>query len=249
MIAFLKTTIYIPLYNALVWLLNFDFIDAGLAAVILTVLVKIILYPLAKKATVTQTIMKDKEKDLALIKTKYKDRQEQALKTMEFYRTNKINPLSGVFTLLIQIPIIFSLYYIFSGSDLPNIKTDLLYSFIKIPESVSMMFLGFLDVSQKSLFLAILAGASSFWQMHIASLGSKKEVKKVEIQQMGASDFAQTLSKQMKYTMPIVVFIISWKLSAIIALYWFVSNVLSVFQDMYIKKQLAEQNKTIPIQP
>ena len=55
MIAFFKTIIYIPLYNILILLLNVSWIDAGLAAVILTVLVKIILYPLAKKAHVTQT--------------------------------------------------------------------------------------------------------------------------------------------------------------------------------------------------
>ena len=131
MIAFFKTIIYIPLYNILILLLNVSWIDAGLAAVILTVLVKIILYPLAKKATVTQARMKEKEGELALIKEKYKDKQEQAVKTMEFYKVNKINPFSSILTISCPNSHYFSLYYIFFRSGLPVVDSSLLYSFIK----------------------------------------------------------------------------------------------------------------------
>ena len=68
--AFFKTVVYIPLYNILVLILNMSWIDAGLAAVILTILVKVVLYPLAKKSTITQAKMKEKEGELALIKEK-----------------------------------------------------------------------------------------------------------------------------------------------------------------------------------
>ena len=108
MIAFFKTIVYTPLYNILVLILNISWIDAGLAAVILTVLVKVVLYPLAKKATVTQAKMKEKEGELTSIKEKYKDKQEQAVKVMEFYKTNNINPFSSILTIIIQIPIIYS---------------------------------------------------------------------------------------------------------------------------------------------
>src|SRR3989344_3332727 len=118
MIAFFKTIIYIPLYNILILILNINWIDAGLAAVILTVLVKMILYPVAKKSIITQAKMKEKGGELSLIKEKYKDKQEQAVKVMEFYKTNKINPFSSILTIIIQIPIIFSLYYIFFKSGL-----------------------------------------------------------------------------------------------------------------------------------
>src|SRR3989344_3076275 len=113
MISFFKTIIYSPLYNILILLLNVSWIDVGIATIILTILVKLILYPISKKSTITQTKMKEKEGELSLIKEKYKDKQEQALKIMEFYKTNNINPFSSILTVLIQIPIIFSLYYIF----------------------------------------------------------------------------------------------------------------------------------------
>ncbi len=236
MIAFFKTIVYIPLYNILILILNISWIDAGLATVILTVLVKVILYPIAKKSVVTQARMKEKEGELALIKEKYKDRREQAVKTMEFYKTNNINPFSSILTIIIQIPIIFSLYFIFFKSGLPAIDTSLLYSFIKAPASVSMIFLGIIDVSQKSIFLAFLAAITSFWQMHLSTLSPTLPVAKGK----GEENFSQIMAKQMKYTMPIIVFFISWKISAIVALYWFVSNLVGIAQDVYVRKQMAK---------
>jgi YidC/Oxa1 family membrane protein insertase len=243
MIAFFKTIIYIPLYNILVLILNVRWVDAGLAVVILTVLVKLILYPLAKGATVTQTRMKEKEGELALIKEKYKDKQEQAVKTMEFYKTNNINPFSSILTILIQIPIIYSLYFIFLRSGLPNIDTSILYSFIKAPASVSMNFIGLIDVSQKSIFLALLAAVTSFWQMHLASkVNTQSKNKPASAQSSGVAkeDFSVMLNKQMKYTMPLIVFFISWRISGVVALYWFVSNVVGIIQDVYVRRQMAK---------
>lgn len=245
MIAFFKTIIYIPLYNVLVLILNISWIDAGLAAVILTVLVKLVLYPLAKKATVTQARMKEKEGELALIKEKYKDKQEQAVKTMEFYKTNKINPFSSIVTILIQIPIIFSLYYIFYRSGLPAIDGSLLYSFVKAPASVSMNFLGLVDISQKSIVLALLAAVTSFWQMHLATPSTKGKPASDGSPGVAKEDFSQIMAKQMKYTMPFIVFFISWRISAIVALYWFVSNLVGIAQDVYVRKQMAKTSLAI----
>jgi YidC/Oxa1 family membrane protein insertase len=234
MIAFFKTIIYIPLYNLLVLILNISWIDAGMAAVILTVLIKFILYPLSKKATITQAVMKEKGGELTAIKEKYKDKQEQAVKTMEFYKVNKINPFSSILTMFIQIPIIFSLYYIFYGAGLPVINTDLLYSFVKVPQSVSMVFLGIVDISQKSIILALLAAVTSFWQMHLSAPNDKKDPngkKSVE-------DLPTMMAKQMKFTMPLIVFFVSWRISGVVALYWFVSNIVGIAQDVYVRRQL-----------
>lgn len=244
MIAFFKTVIYVPLYNILVLLLNVDWVDAGLAAVILTILVKLVLYPLSKKATITQTLMKEKEGELAQIKEQYKDKQEQAVKTLEFYKKNKINPFSSMFTVILQIPIIFSLYYIFYKSGLPNINMDLLYSFVKAPSEVSMMFLGIFDISQKSIILALLAAASSFWQMHLASAPAKDRnggSPSIKSSASDKQDLSKMMAKQMKYTMPVIVFVISWQISAIVALYWFVSNLVGVAQNAYVRNQLAKR--------
>lgn len=239
MIDFFKTIVYIPLYNFFIFIIDKFSVDAGLAAVILVILVKFVLYPLTKKTVVTQVKMKEKEGELNSIKEKYKDSQEQALKVMEFYKVNKINPLSSVFALLIQIPVVFSLYYIFFRSGLPNVDTSILYSFVKIPENISMIFLGILDVSKKSLLLAVLAAASTYWQMSSSNPASVSNSKTPST----SEEFSKMMSKQMKYVMPGVVFFISWQISGIVALYWFVSNVVSVLQDMYIKRGLVSYPK------
>jgi YidC/Oxa1 family membrane protein insertase len=233
MIAFLKTIIYVPLYNALVLLLSIPYVDAGLAAVILTVAVKIILYPIAKKSIVTQAILKEKEGELNSIKQRYHDKQEQALKVMEFYKSNNINPFSSILTLLIQIPIIYSLYYIFFRSGLPAIDASILYSFVRAPQEVSMNFLGFFDVASKSMFLAALAAITSFIQIHLSSPSQPAA--------QGKEDFAAMMNKQMKFTMPLIVFFISWRISGVVALYWFVSNVVGTLQDMYVRRQIREK--------
>lgn len=231
MISFLKTVIYEPLYNILVLILGIPYVDAGIAVIILTLFVKIVLYPLSKKATQTQIVMKEKESELKEIREKYKDKQEQAIKTMEFYRQNNINPFSSILTILIQIPIIYALYHIFLKSGLPLIQTDIVYSFVKIPSSVSMKFLGFFDISTKSILLAILAAVTTFIQLHLSS----KSTIKVS---SDPKDLSSMMMNQMKYTFPIVVFFISWSISGVVALYWFVSNVLGILQDRIIRKNL-----------
>lgn len=233
MINLIKTVIYEPLYNFLIFIISSTHIDAGLAAVILTILVKIVLFPMAKKASLAQLKMKEHEKELKDIKEKYKDRETQALKTMEFYKTHKINPLSSIGTLLIQIPIIYSLYHIFLKSGLPSVNTTLLYTFIKIPENISMNFLGLIDVSQKSILLAFLAAASGFVQMHFSTQNTSSNSNSSS----GTPDLSQMMAKQMKFTLPVVIFLVSWQISGVVALYWFTSNVVSMIQDYIVKKQ------------
>ncbi len=232
MIEFIKTIVYEPLYNALIFILSTTNVDAGVAAVLLTVLVKIVLYPMSKKASVAQLKMKEHEGELKQIKEKYKDKQTQALKVMEFYKEKKINPLSSIGTLLIQIPIIYSLYHIFLKSGLPSINNELLYTFMKVPENISMNFLGLVDISQKSIVLAFLAALSGFLQMHFSVQGSSSGTTTSQ----SNLDISQMMAKQMKYTMPIVIFFVSWQISGVVALYWFTSNVVGIIQDYIIKK-------------
>jgi YidC/Oxa1 family membrane protein insertase len=234
MINFFKITVYIPLYNLLI--LTADILpthDAGLAIVLVTVFVKFITYPLSKKAVVAQFEMKKHEPELALIKEKFKDNKEkQAVEIMAFYKKYKINPFSSIFMVFIQIPVIYSLYHIFLNSGLPIVNIDYLYSFIPSPANISMMFLGFIDVSVKNIYLALLAGTSSYYQIKNSS-PTTTPVK-------GATpDFASMMTSQMKYTFPVIVFFISWKVSGAVALYWLVSNLFTIAQDYYIKRKLA----------
>ncbi len=234
---FFTNTFYIPLYNGLVFIINHTpGFDLGLAVIVFTCIVKFILMPLSKKSVVTQLKMKELEPELNKLKEQYaKNKEEQARKLLEFYRENNLNPFSGILLILIQIPIIFSLAAIFYRAGLPVINVDALYSFVSNPESVNVLFLGFLDITKKSIWLSILVGITQFVQIRY-SVPAFKSTGKGGAQE----DFAKSMNVQMRYTMPAIVFLISFSLTSAISLYWITSNVFAIAQEMYFRKTVKK---------
>lgn len=230
-----NTTFYNPLYNGLVLLIGtFPWLDLGLAIIIFTLIVKLILFPLSQQSVVTQAKIKRIEPQIKKIKEKYKDKQEQAVKTMELYKAEKVNPFSGFFLILVQIPIIFALYFIFLRAGFPEINTEIVYSFVKIPEQIKMVFLGFINVSEKSFLLALITGVTQFIQ---AKLASPKIEPRKDNQGLGA-DFARSMSLQMKYVFPVIMFFIAYTISAAVALYLATSNIFMIGQELYVRRNL-----------
>ncbi len=222
-----------PLYNLLIALFDaFPWIDAGLAVIILTIIVRLILYPLSRKAVLTQLKMNSIAPDIARIKAKHPNSSEaQAKETLALYKEKGVNPFSGIFVILIQIPLIFALYRIFL--QLPAVDASLLYSFISAPAEVSTLFLGFLDVSSKSIVLALLAAVSTFLQLYFSA---QNQVAAPGAKGSFGEGLAKSMQTQMKYLFPIMVFFISYNISAVIALYWLTTNLFSLGQEYVIKR-------------
>ncbi|MEK9181673.1 MAG: YidC/Oxa1 family membrane protein insertase [Patescibacteria group bacterium] len=242
-----NTLLYKPLLNALAFLVSvIPGGDVGLAVIILTILVKIILFPLSQKSIKSQAAMALLAPELEKIKKSGVSKEEQAKLTFELYKTHKTNPFSGCLLVLIQIPIIFALYYVFFKGI--NFENGLLYSFIHIPEKLNMMFLGILDMSQKSLILAVLAGVSQYLQAHFMP---QPPVSGVPGAKTGtfAESFSKSMNMQMKYIFPFVVTWIAYSISGAIALYWITSNIFTVGQQIYVskteKKVLDEEVKIL----
>jgi len=235
MINFFNTTIFEPFYNSFIFLMDvFPFFDAGVIIVIFTILVKLIMLPLSIKASMSQIQMRGTEKDVALIKEKHKDnKEEQSRKILEYYKEKEINPFSGIFILLIQLPILIGLYQVFIKSGLPKINADILYSFISIPESINMVFLGLIDISGKSIVLAVLAGITTYYQISVSIPKQEKNTASTGVQ----SEIAKAMAIQMKYIFPIIMAFISYTISSAIALYFITSNVFAIVQEFYIKKK------------
>lgn len=240
MTSFFTAIFYQPLYNGLIFLFDiFPSADAGVIVILFTVIVKLVLFPLSQKSVRTQHKMKAYEPDLQAVREKYKDdKQQQALKIMEFYKEKGINPFASFFLILIQLPIIFSLYYIFLKSGLPEIDQGLLYSFTAVPEAISMKFLGLVDISGKSVILALLAAASGFLQIRYSV---PPPPPKKEGNQSFKDDLARMMNFQMRYFFPIVVFFISYSISGVVALYWTTSNLFTVGQEIYVKRNLTPE--------
>jgi YidC/Oxa1 family membrane protein insertase len=224
------TFIYDPIYNALVFIAqHITFGDVGLAVVILTILIRSILLPLSKKGMMGQYKMRALEPKMAEIKARGLSKEEEAKETFALYKTEKINPFSGCLYILIQLPILFALYFVFmKGISQP----DHLYSFLST-ENLKNTFLGIIDITKPFIPFAILAGITQAVQAFLAP--KPPESTGGGFQQQ----FTKSLSVQTKFILPIIIVFISMKLAAAVALYWTVANLFSIAQELYFRKAFA----------
>jgi len=233
--AVFNSFIFNPLYNGLVFLISVvPYADVGVAVILLTVLVKIILFPLAHKVAHMQVRMRELAPQMDEIKEEYKDdKQQQTLKMMALYKDNNVRPFLSLLVVFIQLPIILGLYWVFFKGGLPEIDVDLLYSFVSVPETINMQFLGIVDIAGKSIVLALLAGATQFIHSSYALPKPKPRPENPTMK----DDLARSFHLQMKYVMPIIVVVISYTISAAIALYWLTSNIFAIGQELLVRRE------------
>jgi YidC/Oxa1 family membrane protein insertase len=235
---FYHTFIFYPLYNAFVLLIDgLPFLDAGMIIIVFTVVIRLILFPLAKKSVRTQALMRQITPETEKIKEKYKDdKQKQSLETFALYKKYKLNPFASILLLLIQLPILIALYRIFLLAGFAHIDVTILYPFVPAPSgSVSTLFLGLFNVTQKSYILALIAAVSQYFQAKLVIPPAPE--KKEGAQSMGDS-FARNMSLQMKYVMPVIIFFIAYSTTGVVAIYWTVSNIFMIGQELFVRKQL-----------
>ncbi|MDB5238826.1 MAG: 60 kDa inner rane insertion protein preprotein translocase subunit YidC [Candidatus Parcubacteria bacterium] len=237
--------IFRPLYNGLVGIMDLlPWIDVGIAVIIFTVIIKLILYPLSKSALLTQIRMREIEPEAAKIRTQYAgDRQTQALKIMELYKSKGVKPFSGTLLLLLQLPILLSIISVFYKI-IPEVQKNLLYPFVLTHlGTLHTTFLGLIDLTHPSLILALITAVAQFLQIKY-SFASNMPVKQPEAG--GTSmQFAATMNTQMKYLVPILAFVsIYWiiparfpQASSIIAIYWMTSSLMTFLQELNIRKR------------
>jgi YidC/Oxa1 family membrane protein insertase len=233
MSAIYHTFFFDPLYNTLITLFRvLPWADAGIVVIILTVLVRLTLFPLSRKAVHTQVKMQEIAPAVEEIKKKYKDKpEEQAKATLALYREKKVNPFSGILVIIIQLPIIIALYQIFLH--FPEINTAVLYSFVRIPEVVNTTFLGLIDITLKSAPLALLAAVTTYFQFHFSTRSNPKPTG-----DSFGENLARSMQTQMKYVFPLIVFFISYQISGVIALYWFTTNLFTIGQELVVRKKI-----------
>ena len=230
---------YDPIYNLLVFLV--DVIpggDVGLAVIFATIIVKVVLFPLSLSAVRTQMVLKTVQPMIKEIQERLKDKKEELAKElMALYAKYKINPFSSLLLFIIQIPIIIALYLVFLHEAFPVVNVDLLYSFIAIPESINLNFLSLIDVTAKSIPLALLAGVTQFFQVRFAmpAPGPRKENATMK------DDMIRNLQVQMRYLMPVLITIFAYIISAVVALYFITSNLFAIGQELYMRQTVKKE--------
>lgn len=224
---FLKVILLKPLFNILI-LLTFVMPghSLGWAIITLTILIRLALLPSTNSATRMQKKMKIIQPEMNKIKEQYKnDSVAQRQQIVDLYKKYKINPIGSCLPMLVQLPIMFILYYLFREIGTAGHRYDLLYSWIKAPENLNMMFFGINLAQIEKWFLPITAGALQFvsaWQMK-----PKKEKGK-------EMDMATSLAYQMIFIFPIMTVMVGRALPAALPLYWAVSTAFTVVQQRII---------------
>jgi YidC/Oxa1 family membrane protein insertase len=203
------------------------------AIIFLTIIIRVILYPISIKAVNSQKGLQKLQPKIQEIQKKYKDdKEKQAKETLELYKKEKINPFSGLLLALIQLPILIALYQVFWNGLKPSELVNL-YQFVLNPGQINALFLHIMDLSKPNLILAILAGLTQYYQ-------SKMLIPKAvssDVKKSKEADFSQIMQKQMVYFLPVFTIIILLSLPSALGLYWTVSGLFSIIQQYFIFKK------------
>ncbi len=246
MITHLFTVIFLqPILNLLIWLYSvIPGHEFGISIILLTFLIKLILYPFTAKQIKQQRAMQDIQPRIEEIRARLKDNKEaQAKELMALYAKEKVNPAASCLPLIVQLPVFIALYRALSVGLAGGAGFALLYSFVPNPGTVNTMLFGLIDLAKPAPVLAILAAAVQFWQGRqlmkppAATISSPP----VEVQKSpGAKDegMAAMMNKQMLYLMPIVTAVIGFSLPGGLTLYWLTMSLLTVAQQAILLRRL-----------
>ena len=234
MLAFLHTILYVPIYNVLIFLVGVSpHGDVGLALIGVVLLVRLIILPFSLSTVHTQKAMLVLSPEIKALQEKYKDDKEKLAKeTFALYKKYKVNPFASILTLFIQIPILFTLYFIVRNKALYQVNASLLYPFVHVPPVLSPLFLGFFVISSPSIILALLAGLSQFvyayWGIPVPP---KPDVTTSKPGTPGSmqEEFGRAMMLQMRYILPVFIAFVSYT-SGAIAIYFITSNIVMLLQ-------------------
>ncbi|HVJ49111.1 YidC/Oxa1 family membrane protein insertase [Desulfitobacterium sp.] len=191
----------------------------GIAIILLTIIIKMLIYPLTWKQMASMRKTVDIQPKLQAVQKKYKnDPQTMNAKIMELYKENNVNPAGGCLPMVIQLPIFWALY-----SALFNFN-----NYIADPSQAHFLWL---DLTLKDPFyiLAVLAAATTFLQTKVTSPSSASA---------GANDAAASTQKTMLYIMPLFMGYITSTVPSGLGVYWVVMNIVSILQQLYINHKL-----------
>lgn len=223
--------IYKPLLNALVWLYDTVAIhELGIAIILLTILVRLIIYPLFHQGIKYQRVIQELRPELDRIKTKHKNnREEQTKATLELFRKHKLNPMAPLLSLPIQLPLFLGLYVIFLNGFGETIE-PWLYSFTPHPGELNQTLFGLIDLKEASPVVAVFAALAQYFQGKISFTSSTAPAMRVV----------------MLYFLPGLILVTLFKFPAAVGLYWLTTTVFSIIQQIIVNRKFAI---TLPLKP
>ncbi|MDO4872019.1 MAG: YidC/Oxa1 family membrane protein insertase [bacterium] len=251
-----------PIFNLLLVIYNFVG-DFGVAIIIFTIITKVILWPLTKSQLHQTKVMKKIQPELKKIRQNSNgNRQVESLQMMELYKRHNVKPFRSMLTMLIQIPILLTLFSVIrivavNQTEIskfvyqPVSQLSRVSEIMSNPESFQPTLFGVVRLSETALpinsksafflFLIALVSSALQWYLVRQTQGEKKKRKLRDIMNEAAqgkeadqTEINQIVSSQMSFMMPVMMFFIMANLYGALAFYYFVSNVIQALQQKYI---------------
>lgn len=267
-----ETIIVRPIFNAL--MLLYSLIpggDFGVAIILFTIFIRILLYPLVRKQLHQTKLMRKLQPQLAKVKQAANgNRQLEATMQMELYKRHGVSPFQSIFVLLIQLPIFIGLYHVIQVITLhrdevvklayvPIQQLEPVKKIIENPDNFNHTMLGFIDLTKTAFsdgrvnfILLVLALVSAITQyiMSKQTLPTTGKPKKrfrdimkeaAEGKQSDAAEMSTAMMTNMVKIMPIMMFFIMVNLPGALALYYTVSNLIATAQQHYLLNKDTEE--------
>lgn len=198
-------------------------VSYGLAIILFTIIVRIILFPLNMKQTRSQVRMQAVQPEVKKLQEKYKnDPQKSQQEMMKLYKEKGVNPMGGCLPLIIQLPILWALFYVFRNIKPLDPSTG---------QAVTVSFLWMKDLfSHDPLYiLPILSGLTTFLSSRMmAPVGDSAQAKQTSTMNIGMS---------------IMMVFMAWKFTAALVLYWVANNLIQIGQTILMKKMDAKRDE------
>lgn len=195
----------------------------GISIIILTIIIKILLWPLTHKSQKSMKEMQKIQPLMTKIREKYKDNREQMNKEMmALYRTYKVNPMGGCLPILIQFPVLFAMYRILGNSiELRHAPFMLWINDLSAPDRLfNFPFsIPFMSPPYGIPVLTLLMGASMFLQQRMQPMVGDPSQAKVMM------------------FLPIIFTIMFINFPSGLVLYWLIQNILTIGQQYYTRKK------------
>ena len=242
-------------------------LNYGLAIILFTIFIKLLLIPLSLKQQRTMKKTQEIQPVLLKLQEKYKDNQQKLAEEMQkIYQDKKVNPFAGCLLLLIQLPIIYAMFFAIAQPVkfmYPEIRTaevdqaiekyadmgtykELYYIVNERKDLRRTDFLG-LDLGQvpsianislwATWIIPILSGIATFLSSYI----SMKQTKTAD----ASNEQAETMQKNMMIMMPLLITYISFKVPLGMGLYWFVNTAITILLQTWMMTKLSAERKVI----
>lgn len=231
--AFFEAIAYDPIYNTLISFYNIiPLKDFGIAIILTTLLVRLIIYPISRKQITSQKKLQELQPKIKEVQTKYKDnKEEQAKQMMQLYKEHGVNPVSGCLPIVVYLIVFIAIYQAIIHIAGTNFLADAnhLYSFVPNPGPINHVFLHIVDLTKPNIILAIITAIAQYFQMKMI-IGNQPAPARSE-GKGDLSDFASIMNKQMLYIAPAATLFIGVTFPAALSLYWLTSTLFMLAQQ------------------